>query len=172
MLSDDIAYFLAIAESGSLVRAAENLGLTQPALSKALRRLEQRVGVCLVTRTTQGSELTPSGVAFAARMHLLTRDANDASQEARDLGGGHAGQLKIGASPAASSFTLNALLPTLLNERPAATISFTNAFSGALIDALVHKDIELALCPLSDRIQVGLETELLFDDSTHLFQFV
>lgn len=165
MFDHDITYFLATAKTGSLARAADLLGLTQPALSKSLQRLEKRVGAKLVARTSKGSALTDAGAAFEQRMRVLSRDAEDASQEARDLSGGHVGQLRIGATPAASIFALNALLPTLQLERPAATVSFVNAFDHALIDALVRQDIELALCPLPSSLAPGLDSELLFEDS-------
>ena len=165
MVYNDIVYFLALASAGSLARAADALGLTQPALSKSLKRLERRVGAKLVARTNQGSELTPAGTAFARRMVVLCRDSEDATQEARDLSDGRAGQLRVGATPAASIFALNALLPALQVERPAATISFVSAFDHALTDSLLRRDIELALCPLPDRLPAGLESKLLLEDS-------
>jgi DNA-binding transcriptional LysR family regulator len=54
----DIEYFAVIAEHGSLARAAEGLGLSQPALSKCLRWLENAVEAKLVKRTSKGVELT------------------------------------------------------------------------------------------------------------------
>ncbi|RYH35299.1 MAG: hypothetical protein EON54_19705, partial [Alcaligenaceae bacterium] len=130
-----------------------------------LQRLEKRVGAKLVARTSQGSQLTPAGAAFEQRMRVLTRDAEDATQEARDLSGGQVGQLRVGATPAASVFALNALLPTLQLERPAATMSVVNAFDHALIDGLIRQDIELAVCPLPDTLAPGLDSELLLEDS-------
>ncbi|OBI10824.1 LysR family transcriptional regulator [Mycobacterium sp. E2497] len=57
--------FLAIAETGSLGRAARELGLTQQAISRRLASMEAQVGVTLAVRTTRGSQLTPAGLIVA-----------------------------------------------------------------------------------------------------------
>jgi DNA-binding transcriptional LysR family regulator len=64
--------FLAIAETGSLGRAARRFGLTQQAVSKRLASMEAQIGVTLAVRTTQGSQLTPAGLIVAEwAAHLL-----------------------------------------------------------------------------------------------------
>ncbi|USX25347.1 LysR family transcriptional regulator [Oxalobacteraceae bacterium OTU3CINTB1] len=163
-MNHDVAYFLAVADAGSLARAAERLSMTQPALSKALQRIEQQVGVKLLSRSAQGSTLTEAGRAFYTRMRAVTRDAEDAMQEARDLGGGHAGWLRIGATPAAANFTLSALLPSLQQERPAATISFWDGFSDTLLEALAKRELDLAVGPLLVETDTSMDSEILFDD--------
>ena len=60
----DIEYFTVVAEHGNLGRAAEALGLSQPALSKSLRRLEHEIGAKLVKRTPKGVELSAEGMAL------------------------------------------------------------------------------------------------------------
>ncbi|WP_156371820.1 LysR family transcriptional regulator, partial [Mycobacterium sp. UM_11] len=57
--------FLAIAETGSLGRAARELGLTQQAISRRLASMEAQIGVTLAVRTTRGSQLTPAGLIVA-----------------------------------------------------------------------------------------------------------
>lgn len=57
--------FLAIAETGSLGRAARELGLTQQAISRRLATMEAQIGVTLAVRTTRGSQLTPAGLIVA-----------------------------------------------------------------------------------------------------------
>jgi DNA-binding transcriptional LysR family regulator len=148
MLEDDLAYFVAVAGAGSMARAAERLGVTQPALSKAIQRLERRVGVPLLVRGAQGAEPTEAGRAFLARSRALTQDLDDAMQEARDLGNGSAGILRIGSTPAGADFALDTLLPRLIEERPVARISFTSGFSDALLAAVARREIELALLPM------------------------
>jgi DNA-binding transcriptional LysR family regulator len=168
MLADDLEYFLAIASTGTFTSTAERLGISQPALSKAVQRLERDVGVRLITRTSRGAELTEAGRAFHARLQAVSRDMDDAVQEARDLGGSHAGLLRMGVTPATTDFTLRTLLPSLIDERPAAGISFTTAFSGTLMDTLNRREVELAVCPIPDRLDPALEAELLFDDPCSL----
>ncbi|RZI85213.1 MAG: LysR family transcriptional regulator [Rubrivivax sp.] len=163
-LDPDIHYFIAAATEGSLVRAAQSLGLTQPALTKAIKRLEKHLGVTLFVRTPRGSELTDAGRAFYARVRTLSNAMDDAVMEARDLGGGHAGLLRLGITPAVSHFVLSALFPTLTTERPAAHVKVTTAFGDVLMGAIERKELGLAVCPLSDDLPAGIEVDELYDD--------
>ncbi|MBC8982402.1 LysR family transcriptional regulator [Pseudomonas lurida] len=164
MLEDDLVYFSTVATAGSLARAAERLGVSQPALTKSVQRLERRLGVKLVVRSSRGIEVTDAGSAFLLRSRTILRELEDALQESRDLAGGHAGLLRIGATPAAANFTLAALLPRLMEERPAARINFISGFSDALLDAVANRDVELALLPLPERMDSSLEILPLLED--------
>jgi DNA-binding transcriptional LysR family regulator len=89
---------------------------------------------------------------------------DDAVMEARDLGGGHAGLLRLGITPAVSYFVLSALFPTLNTERPAAIVKVTSAFGDVLLGAIERKELGLAVCPLPDDLPPGLEVDELYDD--------
>jgi DNA-binding transcriptional LysR family regulator len=97
-----LRYFVAVADSGSLTRAAEALGIAQPALSQALARMEALLGAKLFTRSRRGAELTVAGHAILddARFSLARIDA--ASEHARLIGQGIAGRLTIGFVATAS----------------------------------------------------------------------
>lgn len=164
MIDGDLTYFLTIASAGTLARAAEQLGISQPAVTKAIQRLERKVGVTLVERTARGSVLTEAGKIFHTRVLGASMQLDSALQEVRDIGGGHAGLLRIGATPATTSFALRSLFPTLLVERPAARVNVTTAFSDALLDAIDKREVELAVCPLPDTLDASMAKELLYDD--------
>ena len=164
MLDGDLAYFLSVASTGTLARAAEQLGISQPAVTKAIQRLERKVGVTLVERTARGSVLTEAGKIFHTRVLGVSLQLDSALQEARDMGGGHAGLLRIGATPATTSFALRALFPTLLVERPGARVNVTTAFSDALLDAIDKREVELAVCPLPETLDASMVKEVLYDD--------
>ena len=168
MLGDTLEYFLALAATGTFTSTAERLGISQPALSKAVQRLERQVGAKLIIRTPRGAELTEAGRALHQRLLAVSRDMDEAVQQARDLGGGHAGLLRIGVTPATTDFTLRALLPTLTDERPAARLAFTTAFAGGLMDAVSRRDVELAICPIPDNLDPALVAEALYDDPCSL----
>ena len=84
----DLEYFAAIAEYGHLGRAAEALGLSQPALSKCLRRLEKAVDAKLVMRTPKGVALTSVGAALRTHAKRLSLSLTDVVHEAADLSQG------------------------------------------------------------------------------------
>ncbi|MFM0161761.1 DNA-binding transcriptional regulator, LysR family [Burkholderia sp. GAS332] len=164
MIDGDLTYFLTVASTGTLARAAEQLGISQPAVTKAIQRLERKVGVTLVERTARGSVLTEAGKVFHTRVSGVSMQLDSALQEARDIGGGHAGLLRIGATPATTSFALRSLFPTLLVERPAARVSVTTAFGDVLLDAIDKREVELAVCPLPETLDASMVKEVLYDD--------
>jgi DNA-binding transcriptional LysR family regulator len=168
MLDDDLAYFVGVANAGSMARAAGRLGVTQPALTKAVQRLERRVGAVLMVRTSQGTELTEAGKAFLSRSRIMAREFEDAVDEARELCNGRAGLLRMGTTPAASNFALAALFPRLLDERPGARMHVTSGFSDTLLDAVGRRDLELALLPLPEKVDSSFETLHLLDDTYQL----
>src|SRR5690348_2310472 len=98
----DIEYFAAIARYGHLGRAAEALGLGQPALSMSLRRLETVAKTKLVKRTAKGVDLTAVGAALLSHVRKLQIARDDLARELADLAQGRAGHLRIGASPSNS----------------------------------------------------------------------
>src|SRR5262245_34352125 len=96
----DIEYFAVVAEHGNLGRAAEALGISQPALSKSLRRLETALGVKVVKRTPKGVELTSEGTALQLRVRELRLSLQSVAREIKEVGEGRVGQLRIGVGAA------------------------------------------------------------------------
>jgi DNA-binding transcriptional LysR family regulator len=108
--------------------------------------------------------LTEAGKMFDTRVLGASMQLDSALQEVRDIGGGHAGLLRIGATPATTSFALRSLFPTLLVERPAARVNVTTAFSDTLLDAIDKREVELAVCPLPDTLDASMAKEVLYND--------
>ena len=94
-----IATFVCLSETQSFRRAAERLGLSQPAVSAHIRDLERTFGVPLVHRTTRHVSLTPEGQAFAARAKRALDDINMASQDLRDVAAIHRGRVVVACMP-------------------------------------------------------------------------
>ncbi|QUX26004.1 LysR family transcriptional regulator [Nocardiopsis sp. MT53] len=78
-----VRYFTVVAEQLNFARAAEELRVAQPSLSRQIQRLENALGVRLLERTTQGSRLTAAGAAFLPRAQRLVHDARQAVLTAR-----------------------------------------------------------------------------------------
>src|SRR5919108_3845719 len=97
-MADDfegISVFLAIAEARNFRVASERLGVTRSAVSQALQRLEDRIGVALVQRTTRSVRLTEAGELFYELVRPSAREVLHAVQAVRDMQARPAGLLKI-----------------------------------------------------------------------------
>ncbi|WP_397473119.1 LysR family transcriptional regulator [Pusillimonas sp.] len=102
MRLEQLELLIALAEKGSLRAAAETMNVTQPALSKSLRQLEEEFGVTMVHRSARGARLAPAGEILAARAVTALRELDRAREDiARHLGNA-AGQVTLGMSPAVS----------------------------------------------------------------------
>ncbi|MCB1377066.1 MAG: LysR family transcriptional regulator [Alphaproteobacteria bacterium] len=142
--------FHAVALHGGFSRAAERLGLTQPAVSDHVRKLEEAYGVQLFSRTAKGVGLTAMGrnlFAIAERMFEAETEARDLLSRARTL---EEGQLTIGADAAVH------ILPRLVRFRasyPRIAIRLVTGNSAELLERLEAFAIDVAVtaeCPASD----------------------
>src|SRR5438874_140897 len=79
--ADLLRSFLAVARTGNLSAAARELSVSQPALTKSVRKLEQQVGVTLFDRRARGMALTPSGTALLAHARLIETQCRFADAE-------------------------------------------------------------------------------------------
>src|ERR1700741_403994 len=78
-----VGYFVAVADHRHFGRAATDLRVAQPSLSRQIRRLEQQLGVRLFDRTPQGTRLTEAGEGFLPRAKALLRSASQAAAQPR-----------------------------------------------------------------------------------------
>ena len=106
-------------------RAADALGLTQPALSKSLHRLEQAMQAKLARRTSKGVALSSVGAALFSRVRRLRPSLEDVTREVADLAHGRAGHLRIGCAPLFASHLLPAACTALLKDSPEVTLETT-----------------------------------------------
>jgi len=91
--------FLAVARAGNLSAAARGLSVSQPALTKSVRKLEQQFGAVLFDRGARGMALTPSGAALLTHARLIEAQCRFADAEIEALTHGEAGTIRIGAGP-------------------------------------------------------------------------
>jgi DNA-binding transcriptional LysR family regulator len=141
----DIEYFAAIAEHRHIGRAAEALGLGQPALSISLRRLETAAGAKLVARTPKGVELTEVGTVLLAHVGRLRLAREDLAREIADLARGDAGSLRIGASPSNALAVLPEVCSSLLEGSPKVSMRVTVHDNEALLPALRKGDLDVVI---------------------------
>jgi len=97
--ADRLRHFLAVAREGNLNAAARQLGLSQPALTKHIRKLEAELGVELFTRHPRGMTLTPLGERLLRHAKLVEAELRFAEADIKSAQQGHSGVLRVGAGP-------------------------------------------------------------------------
>ncbi|MBE9607258.1 LysR family transcriptional regulator [Acetobacteraceae bacterium H6797] len=117
-----IATFLAVAEARSFRAAAERLGVTHPAVSQALRKLENGLGTALFRRTTRSVTLTEAGTALYASTAPAMAEMRQALAATADRSNRPAGQLRLAVSSIAESFLSGPLLASFMEAYPAVTL--------------------------------------------------
>jgi DNA-binding transcriptional LysR family regulator len=140
-----LSAFLAIATHGSLGRAAEVLHVTQPALSRIVKRLEDQIGAALFERNSKGMLLTPVGATLLPHAALMARVAETASEEIRALRGLARGTIKVGGIASAVSLILPQALQRVLTRWPNLQAQITEGVWDRLADALARHEIDIAL---------------------------
>ena len=94
-----LRYFLAVAEALNFTRAAAQLRVAQPALSRRVQDLEDEIGVDLLKRSPRGVTLTAEGKLFLEKIRHLLKLADESVEQVRALARGQFGDLHIGYSP-------------------------------------------------------------------------
>src|ERR1700742_5393030 len=92
-------YFVAVAEMENVSRAALKLHVSQPALSRQIRDLEDEIGFCLLERTAKSVRLTDAGHAFLDDARALLKNADDVVAKARAAASAGTTELHVGYSP-------------------------------------------------------------------------
>ncbi|WP_159998530.1 LysR family transcriptional regulator [Roseomonas sp. 18066] len=120
-----LAVFAAVAEARSFRAAAETLGVTRPAVSQAVRKLEQSFGVALLQRTTRSVAPTEAGAALLASLAPALAEIRAAAQAAQERHGAPRGRLRLAVSTIAESFLSGPLLAGFLQEFPEVQLDIT-----------------------------------------------
>jgi DNA-binding transcriptional LysR family regulator len=145
----ELIYFVAVAEELHFSRAAERLGIAQPPLSRTVSRLERRMGVRLLERTSRHVELTAAGLVFLEECRRLLQGLDTAVH--RTQRAGCASRLVLAVRPGTGSGLLAQALRS--HDGAAPELVFTNDQAGALRDGTA--DVAL-LCVHSDDL-TGLQ---------------
>ena len=165
-----LRYFRAIATAGHMTRAARQLGVTQPALSAMLKKLEREVGAELLHRTGRGVELTEAGRVFLALADESVLAADAAVQSVRELAGLAHGRIRLGGGATATAYLLPPVVSAIRKRHPGLRFYIREAGSSAVAAAVASGELDLGIVtlPIERDASADLVTLPLVEDELRL----
>jgi DNA-binding transcriptional LysR family regulator len=122
--TDQLHYFVTVADEGQITRAAKKLYIAQPALSQAISQLESDLGLQLLERHPRGVRLTPSGEAFLDKARAVVARERDVELTAQSLARAARGVIEVGFIGPPPPMTAPALFGAFAEKQPDAEVSF------------------------------------------------
>ena len=138
-------YFVAVAEMENVSRAALKLHVSQPALSRQIRDLEDEIGFCLLERTAKSVRLTEAGRAFLNDARELLRQADEAVKKARAIASEEPTELHIGYSPAPFAEVLPKILRAFQRAMPNVHVRLHDWNNKTILDGVRDGRLQLGL---------------------------
>lgn len=142
---NELIYFLEIASSGNISRAAERLGVTQPTLSLAIQRLESSLGVTLLLRSKTGVRLTKAGARFTPRAQSLLEQWDKIRGETLADETEVQGRIAIGCHPSVALYALPRFLPALLKTYTKLEVPLVHDLSRKITERVISFEIDMGL---------------------------
>lgn len=158
---DQLRYFLRVAKRQNFTRAAEELGISQPALSRSIQKLEEELGQPVFERRSRSVALTDAGTLLQTRAQQALTLLDDTKAEITD--DGQQGRLRVGAIPTIAPYFLPDVLRQFSTEFPKATLLVQEHTTDALLKCCAQGEIDLAILALPVAAKY-LEVEALFEE--------
>ena len=140
-----LKYFIAIAEEGSISKAAKRLHMAQPPLSQQLKAMESELGVELFERSTRKLEITSSGQAMYHKAKQILKLMDIAIKEVKDISDGLAGKLSIGTVSAAGATFLPQLISNFHSKFPNISFEIIDEDTPRIIELLSKGFIDIGI---------------------------
>src|ERR1700682_2190119 len=140
-----LRYFIAVADQRPFTKAARELSVAQPSVSKQIRRLEDELGAPLFHRMRGNVALTPAGEALLPLARRVLADVAGAESEVQGLPGMRRGRLSVGATPSLSTTLVPAALARYHQSYPGIELVLHEAGSRDLVGELEHGVLDVAL---------------------------
>ena len=155
----DLKAFVAVAETGSINRAAAKLNLTQPAVTRRVQSLEAAIGVPLLDRSSKPPSLTEDGHQALAHGRRVLSAIEDLSMRVGSKRG-LSGEFRIGIAPGFADSVLGRPLDNLMRNFPNISLRIASGWSGELLAALQSQALDAALVLLTEPQLVDKDLEL------------
>lgn len=158
-----LRYFVYVAEARSFSKAAVQLGIAQPALSRQIQKLEDELGLELILRAGRQLELTEAGLLLLERAHSLIRQVAQTADDVRAHGTRIRGTLTVGVSPTVSEAVGPGIVRECAARHPEVRLNFVEGVSAFIFKRLIDQELTLCLMHNPPRHQ-GVEIEPLFEE--------
>lgn len=151
-----LRHAIALVEGGSFSRAAEGLFLTQPALSRSIRALEDELGQALFDRVGRRVELTPFGGEFVQRARQIVFEVDEMAASSRRVREGSAGRLRVGMGSGPGAMLMTPLLLEMARHHPEVHLTIARGTTERLVQSLRERQLDAlvvdarSLSPSSD----------------------
>ena len=163
-----VRYFLALARSLNFTRAAELCGVTQPALTRAIQRLEAELGGPLLFRERSLTRLTALGEAMLPLLEASYAAAEAARQQAASFGRQETAPLRLGLVRSLTADLLAPVLGEVARLLPRLELSIDWAAAEQLAERLLDGSLDVALVRAPERLPARLHRWVLFDEQPML----
>lgn len=137
-----LRHLISLAQSGSFTKSAESLFLTQPALSRSIRALEDELGQPLFDRVGRRSVLTPFGVDALQRARQLVFDADELAGSGKQLREGRSGRVRIGLGSGPGAMLMTPLLKTMATAHPTVHLDIARGHTDMLVQRLRERELD------------------------------
>lgn len=158
---DQLRHFLKVAELENFTRAAEQVQLSQPALSRSVGRLEEELGQPLFDRQARKVALTDAGRLLLDRARRILSLAEDAKAEICD--DGETGRIRVGAIPTVAPYFLPACLKSFQDQYPHAQVIVQEETTDSLLKRVTDGDIDIAIAAMPIAVKY-LDVSPLFEE--------
>lgn len=142
---DDIKYFITVSETLNITRASEIIGITQPALSYSMKRLERELGGNLLIRLKNGIQLTKLGEEFKLRSRRLLYEWEQAQNLAKPDSGLIEGSYTFALHPSVALYTVESFMPQLQQEFLGLNFNFIHGLSREMTEKVVSWEADFGI---------------------------
>ena len=155
--------FLAVSQHGGFGRAGDRVGLTQSAISRSIRELEEQLGVKLLDRTTREVLLTATGQRLTAQLTRVLEELDGVLAAAREAGEQAKGTVRVASSPTLSASLMPACLAACGQRYPQVQLQILDQVQRLNLDSVLSGEVDFGLV-VDPRAHPGLEGEAVLSD--------
>jgi DNA-binding transcriptional LysR family regulator len=141
----DLRSFIAVVDLGSFGEAANALHVSQPALSRRIKKLEEQLGVRLLDRTTRQVSLSVVGRDFVPRVRHLVDELDTSLLSIREIAGRHSGQVSIACVPTAAFYFLPEVLRTFSQEFPRVRVRIIDEGANTVLRSVLQGEADIGI---------------------------